>query len=80
MSGKRIGSFGRYKCHFFTPHFFAPVLRPVSGETVEAVTSTFRGGDLEVTTTGDAAPVAEHANVPRLFAGALEGEESLSKE
>jgi len=43
---------------FFTPHFFAPVLRPVSGETAEAVTPTFRGGDLEVTTTGDAVPVA----------------------
>ena len=51
MSDKGIGSFARYKCHIFAPHFFAPLLRPVSGETAEAVTPTFRGGDLEVTTT-----------------------------
>ncbi len=70
MSDKGIGSFARYKCHIFAPHFFAPLLRPVSGETAEAVTPTFRGDDLEVTTTGDAGLVAEHANVPRFFAGA----------
>jgi hypothetical protein len=42
-------------------------------KTAEAVTPTFRGGDLEVTTTGDAVLVAEHANVPPFFAEASRG-------
>jgi hypothetical protein len=78
MSDKGIGSFARSECHIFAPHFFAPLLRPVSGETAEAVTPTFRGGDLEVTTTGDAALVEEHANVPPFFAQAPNDEGTLA--
>ena len=36
----------------------------MSYETAGAVTPAFRACDLEVTTTGDAVPVAGHANVP----------------